>query len=87
MEQNKTYVCRYKTGNKKSGQGIKDRKLIITKEPHRHRKYKKGLIIKAIDLFDRSTNHTKVFYLNNFITISEYNFNKGNEEATPPILN
>ena len=84
MKENKMYVCRYKTGNKKSGQGLKDRKLIITKEPHRHSKYKKGLIVRAIDLNDNGTKHTKVFYVENFIAISEYGIRDGVEEASPP---
>ena len=84
MKEDKMYVCRYKTGNKKSGQGIKDRKLIITKKPHRHSKYKKGLIVRAIDLNDEKSKHTKVFYLDNFIAISEYNTRDGVEEASPP---
>ena len=88
MKVDKTYICRYKTDSKKSSQGTKDRKLIITKEPHYNKKFKKGKIIRAIDMSDPNSKKkiSKVFYIKNFITSCEYNLRKGIEEAVPPIL-
>jgi hypothetical protein len=88
MKVDKTYICRYKTNSKKSSQGIKDRKLIITKEPHYNKRFKKGKIITAIDMSDPNSKKkfSKVFYIKNFITTCEYNLRNGIEEANPPTL-
>jgi hypothetical protein len=87
MKVDKTYICRYKTNSKKSSQGTKDRKLIITKEPHYNKRFKKGKIITAIDMSDPNLKkNSKVFYIKNFITTCEYNLRNGIEEATPPII-
>ena len=84
LKVDKMYKCRYKTSSKKFTKGTDERKLIITKAPYYHSRYKKGMIIRALDLSDSKTKHTKVFYVENFISANEmFNTNDVNEGVPP----
>lgn len=84
LKVDKMYKCRYKTSSKKFTRGTNERNLIITKAPYYHSRYKKGMIVKALDLSDSKTKHTKVFYVENFISANEMNSIDEVNEGNPP---